>query len=172
MKKGCFEHPNELQFYCNKNKINVNKNNQKNGYEGFCCNDLDYCNGILEQVKPPESHLFTYLTIFGLIFSFVSIVLICIVILLRRKKSKNKRKRNNDKDKPESGDSSALKNITSGSGAGFPLLIQRTLTKEIQLENQIGKGKFGEVWKGKYLNRQVAVKSKYRILIKEFRFVN
>lgn len=37
--------------------------------------------------------------------------------------------------------------MTSGSGSGLPLLIQRTLAKNIQLVECIGKGRFGEVWR-------------------------
>lgn len=49
--------------------------------------------------------------------------------------------------------------MTSGSGSGLPLLVQRTLAKNIQLIERIGKGKYGEVWKGLYNCEFVAVKS-------------
>lgn len=48
--------------------------------------------------------------------------------------------------------------ITSGSGFGLPLLMQRTLAKQIVLKDQIGKGKYGEVWRGLINNTEVAVK--------------
>lgn len=50
---------------------------------------------------------------------------------------------------------------TSGSGYGMPLLIQRTLAKQIQLRQLVGKGRYGEVWRATYWNgghEQVAVK--------------
>lgn len=48
--------------------------------------------------------------------------------------------------------------ITSGSGFGLPLLMQRTLAKQIALKELIGKGKYGEVWRGLVNNTEVAVK--------------
>lgn len=38
---------------------------------------------------------------------------------------------------------------TSGSGsAGLPLLVQRSIARQIQLEKIIGNGRFGQVWVG------------------------
>ncbi|KAL5018079.1 hypothetical protein ScPMuIL_003801 [Solemya velum] len=47
---------------------------------------------------------------------------------------------------------------TSGSGSGLPLLVQRTIAKQIQLVKSIGKGRYGEVWKGRWRGENVAVK--------------
>ncbi|XP_072300462.1 activin receptor type-1C [Eucyclogobius newberryi] len=47
---------------------------------------------------------------------------------------------------------------TSGSGSGLPLLVQRTIARTIVLQESIGKGRFGEVWKGKWRGEDVAVK--------------
>ena len=46
----------------------------------------------------------------------------------------------------------------SGSGSGLPLLIQRSIAGQIALHELIGKGRFGEVWKGTYKGDEVAVK--------------
>lgn len=48
--------------------------------------------------------------------------------------------------------------MTSGSGGGLPLLIQRTLSKQVTLLNIIGKGRYGGVWRGIWHGEQVAVK--------------
>ena len=48
--------------------------------------------------------------------------------------------------------------VTSGSGSGMPLLIQRTLAKQITLCECIGKGRYGEVWRGLWHGESVAVK--------------
>ncbi|CAB0017170.1 unnamed protein product [Nesidiocoris tenuis] len=48
--------------------------------------------------------------------------------------------------------------MTSGSGSGLPLLIQRTLAKQISLAECIGKGRYGEVWRGIWHGENVAVK--------------
>ncbi|XP_064595617.1 bone morphogenetic protein receptor type-1B-like [Liolophura sinensis] len=47
---------------------------------------------------------------------------------------------------------------SSGSGSGLPLLVQRTIAKQIRLVKSIGKGRYGEVWKGKWRGENVAVK--------------
>lgn len=41
---------------------------------------------------------------------------------------------------------------------GLPLLVQRSIARQIQLGVPIGKGRFGEVWQGKWRGEQVAVK--------------
>ncbi|XP_026762865.1 TGF-beta receptor type-1 isoform X1 [Galleria mellonella] len=47
---------------------------------------------------------------------------------------------------------------TSGSGSGLPLLVQRSIARQIQLIDIIGKGRFGEVWRGRWRGENVAVK--------------
>ncbi|CAH0745885.1 unnamed protein product [Diatraea saccharalis] len=47
---------------------------------------------------------------------------------------------------------------TSGSGSGLPLLVQRSIARQIQLLDIIGKGRFGEVWRGRWRGENVAVK--------------
>uniref|UniRef100_A0A1B6EC83 Serine/threonine-protein kinase receptor n=1 Tax=Clastoptera arizonana TaxID=38151 RepID=A0A1B6EC83_9HEMI len=47
---------------------------------------------------------------------------------------------------------------TSGSGSGLPLLVQRSIARQIQLVETIGKGRFGEVWRGRWRGENVAVK--------------
>ena len=46
----------------------------------------------------------------------------------------------------------------SGSGSGLPLLIQRSVARQVKLVNIIGKGRFGEVWRGAWRGETVAVK--------------
>lgn len=38
------------------------------------------------------------------------------------------------------------------------LQVQRTIAKQIQMIKQIGKGRYGEVWMGKWRGEKVAVK--------------
>lgn len=64
----------------------------------------------------------------------------------------------------ESGHSSHLSPLndlfeqSSGSGSGLPLLVQRTIAKQIQLVKSVGKGRYGEVWLAKWREERVAVK--------------
>nr|KAI8744877.1 TGF-beta receptor type-1-like [Biomphalaria glabrata] len=46
----------------------------------------------------------------------------------------------------------------SGSGSGLPLLVQRTIARQIRLCEIIGKGRYGEVWRGNWRGENVAVK--------------
>ncbi|EDW77162.1 uncharacterized protein Dwil_GK22220 [Drosophila willistoni] len=48
--------------------------------------------------------------------------------------------------------------VTSGSGSGLPLLVQRTLAKQVTLLECIGRGKYGEVWRGHWHGESIAVK--------------
>lgn len=47
---------------------------------------------------------------------------------------------------------------SSGSGSGLPLLVQRTIAKQIQMMHSIGKGRYGEVWLAKWRDDKVACK--------------
>uniref|UniRef100_UPI00358F917B activin receptor type-1-like isoform X2 n=1 Tax=Myxine glutinosa TaxID=7769 RepID=UPI00358F917B len=47
---------------------------------------------------------------------------------------------------------------TSGSGSGLPFLVQRTVARQIALVECVGKGRYGEVWRGNLQGENVAVK--------------
>ncbi|KAH7730971.1 DAF-1 protein [Aphelenchoides avenae] len=47
---------------------------------------------------------------------------------------------------------------SSGSGAGMPILAQRTIARQITLKDCIGRGRFGEVFVGEWRGEKVAVK--------------
>lgn len=47
---------------------------------------------------------------------------------------------------------------SSGSGSGLPILVQRTISRQIQMNRSIGKGRYGEVWLAKWRGENVAVK--------------
>ncbi|XP_053352133.1 activin receptor type-1-like [Clarias gariepinus] len=47
---------------------------------------------------------------------------------------------------------------TSGSGSGLPFLVQRTVARQITLNECVGKGRYGEVWRGQWQGENVAVK--------------
>merc|ERR1712021_227759 len=51
-----------------------------------------------------------------------------------------------------------LTNTNSGSGSGLPLLVQRSVARQVTLLSTIGQGRFGEVWKGEWRGDYVAVK--------------
>ncbi|XP_007669326.1 activin receptor type-1 isoform X1 [Ornithorhynchus anatinus] len=47
---------------------------------------------------------------------------------------------------------------TSGSGSGLPFLVQRTVARQITLMECVGKGRYGEVWRGQWQGENIAVK--------------
>ncbi|KAA0707176.1 Activin receptor type-1 [Triplophysa tibetana] len=47
---------------------------------------------------------------------------------------------------------------TSGSGTGLPYLVQMTMARQISLVECVGKGRYGEVWRGTWMGESVAVK--------------
>nr|XP_060620033.1 serine/threonine-protein kinase receptor R3 [Anolis sagrei ordinatus]XP_060620034.1 serine/threonine-protein kinase receptor R3 [Anolis sagrei ordinatus]XP_060620036.1 serine/threonine-protein kinase receptor R3 [Anolis sagrei ordinatus] len=47
---------------------------------------------------------------------------------------------------------------TTGSGSGLPFLVQRTVARQITLSECVGKGRYGEVWRGIWHGENVAVK--------------
>ncbi|XP_036357922.1 activin receptor type-1 isoform X2 [Octopus sinensis] len=49
--------------------------------------------------------------------------------------------------------------VTSGSGSGLPFLVQSTVARQVMMVEMIGKGRYGEVWKGTYHGEVVAVKT-------------
>ncbi|XP_072945244.1 bone morphogenetic protein receptor type-1B isoform X2 [Epargyreus clarus] len=71
-------------------------------------------------------------------------------LLCRRRRRAGKR--------PPSPPAPARPEISSGSGSGLPLLVQRTVAKQIQMVESIGKGRYGEVWLARWRGERVAVK--------------
>ncbi len=51
-----------------------------------------------------------------------------------------------------------LEDTYSGSGSGLPVLVQRSIARQIRLVNVVGQGRFGEVWRGTWRDEEVAVK--------------
>ncbi|XP_060523005.1 bone morphogenetic protein receptor type-1B isoform X2 [Cylas formicarius] len=47
---------------------------------------------------------------------------------------------------------------SSGSGSGLPILVQRTISKQIHMVQSVGKGRYGEVWLARFRGERVAVK--------------
>ena len=57
-----------------------------------------------------------------------------------------------------SGTLSQLIEQSSGSGSGLPLLVQRTIAKQIHFKINVGQGRYGEVWRATWRGEDVAVK--------------
>lgn len=94
-------------------------------------------------------------------------MLIILFVYVTYKRRENKRLRRNQRlmepnwNGTASNHLSPLANLveqSSGSGSGLPLLVQRTIAKQIQMVESIGKGRYGEVWLAKWRDEKVAAK--------------
>jgi len=61
-------------------------------------------------------------------------------------------------DESQSTMKESLDSTYSGSGAGNPMLVQRSIARQVNLLECVGKGRFGEVWRGHWRGENVAVK--------------
>ncbi|XP_033845277.2 bone morphogenetic protein receptor, type IBb isoform X2 [Periophthalmus magnuspinnatus] len=139
-----------------------------------CCTERDYCNRDLHPTLPPVSSsefmdssvqymtLCVSLTVCSIVLGLV--LLLCYV---RHKRQESRPHFSLDLEQDETfippGESlkdliEHSRSVGSGSGSGLPLLVQRTIAKQIQMVKQIGKGRYGEVWMGKWRGERVAVK--------------
>ncbi|KAK2888291.1 bone morphogenetic protein receptor, type IBb [Channa argus] len=136
-----------------------------------CCTSRDYCNRDLRPTLPP---LLTSDSSIQYRPLFISVIACCIILGLiiiffyfRYKRPDSLPCCSSDLEQDETytrpGESlkdliEHSRSVGSGSGSGLPLLVQRTIAKQIQMVKQIGKGRYGEVWMGKWRGERVAVK--------------
>ncbi|XP_028836010.1 bone morphogenetic protein receptor, type IBb isoform X2 [Denticeps clupeoides] len=136
-----------------------------------CCTDQDYCNRDLRPTLPPlQSQSFVGISTHYLAL-LISVTICSFLILLvlfcyfrsRRQGSRPRYSLSLEQDDSFIPVGESLKDLieqsqSSGSGSGLPLLVQRTIAKQIQMVRQIGKGRYGEVWMGRWRGEKVAVK--------------
>ncbi|KAL4217117.1 Activin receptor type-1 [Mactra antiquata] len=144
-----------------------------------CCKNVSRCNSFLTPKRIPypaaESHAPTNgldLVLILVPFVFLFIVLGIIILLCKyrhqKKMSELSQRENlllgghNELRAQQVGDTTLREMLdescTSGSGSGLPFLVQQTVARQVHLVDCIGKGRYGEVWKGKYHGENVAVK--------------
>lgn len=134
-----------------------------------CCR-MDYCNGLLQPTLPPppdpfDGSIHWQALLISLIFCLILLGALTLFFYYRFRYQMSRPVYTRDFRQGEAfipaGES--LKDLidqsqSSGSGSGLPLLVQRTIAKQIQMVRQIGKGRYGEVWLGKWRGEKVAVK--------------
>ncbi|EFA01312.2 TGF-beta receptor type-1 isoform X3 [Tribolium castaneum] len=142
-----------------------------------CCKNEDYCNvhlspRLMQKPQAPKFSNFTTAEI--VLMSVIPTMLLCFIGVGVYYFYKTKHKRGglhhhlrHGEDSIEAPDHPILKGVslqhmiemtTSGSGSGLPLLVQRSIARQIQLVEIIGQGRFGEVWRGRWRGENVAVK--------------
>ncbi|XP_074033023.1 TGF-beta receptor type-1 babo isoform X2 [Leptinotarsa decemlineata] len=171
-----FMYANRTEQYCNESKYDVENNPEYSAISTACCNNRDFCNDITvplthRQANPTGS----YLTTIEIAASIaVPTLIICLIIgavyfyhTSTRRRGMHHHLRHADDsieapDHPILNKGVSLKHMieltTSGSGSGLPLLVQRSIARQIQLVEIIGQGRFGEVWRGRWRGENVAVK--------------
>lgn len=150
-----------------------------------CCREGDFCNRILFpmydlskytddeetdvgeglgglHIDPAVFHLVLLCTVTVCIVSLVFLVT-CIYLKYKgREMDKQQymyqRAQQSDSCLRVSGTIHELLEQSSGSGAGLPLLVQRTIAKQVSMSSKIGQGRYGEVWLAKWRGERVAVK--------------
>ncbi|XP_005880722.1 bone morphogenetic protein receptor type-1B isoform X2 [Myotis yumanensis] len=137
-----------------------------------CCTERNECNKDLHPTLPPLKnrdfvdgsvhHKALLISVTVCSFLLVLIILFC-YFRYKRQEARPRYSIGLEQDETYIPPGESLKDLieqsqSSGSGSGLPLLVQRTIAKQIQMVKQIGKGRYGEVWMGKWRGEKVAVK--------------
>ncbi|CAG9839744.1 unnamed protein product [Diabrotica balteata] len=143
-----------------------------------CCNDKDFCNLSLLPTYPerptPETPGFgtpdnlPFTVLLTTITFCLTLVLLIVAIVFMKNRRKDVQRKFGLYGKGYTGEKYpqmevhgplvSLMEQSSGSGSGLPILVQRTISKQIQMVHSVGKGRYGEVWLAKWRGTKVAVK--------------
>ncbi|XP_064899771.1 serine/threonine-protein kinase receptor R3 isoform X2 [Columba livia] len=141
-------------------------------YGTRCC-ESSMCNAELEIFLPGEEALGKVSSLPNLLLMiFVPLlallILVALMVLFCWKVAQHRHKKSDlgDMDlmlKTSMMGDSTLEDLlnddcTTGSGSGLPFLVQRTVARQITLVECVGKGRYGEVWRGVWHGESVAVK--------------
>ncbi|KAM4540381.1 activin receptor type-1 isoform 1-T1 [Fundulus diaphanus] len=170
--RGCFEGQGKMPLQCF---------TTPSVHQIILCCSLELCNenitgGFLKSLIPsaPEGEPVRYrvdtLALFVLAPVVVLVLLSAVSVLACRRLHRGRLQRLQEFD-TEQGDGLITSNVgestladlldhscTSGSGSGLPFLVQRTVARQISLVECVGKGRYGEVWRGQWQGENVAVK--------------
>lgn len=146
-----------------------------------CCNEQDFCNALLKptytlkRYSSTSDFNFDYNLVLAISVCFVILIAVVSFIFIFKFAKKYLRKLANSRlsamieeaDTNYSGKFLIVKSspskpidhsLTSGSGSGLPKLVQRTIANQLEMIQIINKGRYGQVWKGKWRDETIAVK--------------
>ncbi|XP_050300766.1 activin receptor type-1 [Anthonomus grandis grandis] len=184
--RGCTTKSEQLIFMCKTPSFTAQHKRHASGqYRVECC-EGNFCNNGTFPDLPPafketynpysESVMFVLKMVAAILGPVVILGSLGMLVLYLLRRMHRNRLCNESRMDPEqyyaadeqllrataAGDSTLREyleqSMTSGSGSGLPLLIQRTMAKQISLVECIGKGRYGEVWRGVWHGESVAVK--------------
>lgn len=137
-----------------------------------CCDNGDFCNRNLHPPYTPKTTTLSpdlaestqslhYLALIAAIIICVSAFLVIVIMLCMtcRRRAKLRKQPRLISSMCSNQPLAQMVEQSSGSGSGLPLLVQRTIAKQIQMEHLVGKGRYGEVWLAKWRDEKVAVKT-------------
>ncbi|CAG9765597.1 unnamed protein product [Ceutorhynchus assimilis] len=183
--RGCTTKSEQLIFVCKTPSFTAQGKRHASGQYRVDCCEGDYCNNGTFPNLPPvfkeapgsysESFMFGLKMVAAILGPAIVLGSMGLLVLYFLRKIHRNRLCNETRLDPEqyyatdellrataAGDSTLREylehSMTSGSGSGLPLLIQRTMAKQISLVECIGKGRYGEVWRGVWHGENVAVK--------------
>ncbi|XP_066158125.1 activin receptor type-1 isoform X2 [Euwallacea fornicatus] len=186
--RGCTVKSEQLLFLCKTPSFGTQHKRHASGqYRVECC-EGDFCNnGTFPELAPvlveafgqdSDNFLYGVKMVGAILGPIIILALIGTMVMFCMKKIHRNRLCNEARLDTEqyyvtdellrataAGDSTLREylehTMTSGSGSGFPLLVQRTMAKQIALMECIGKGRYGEVWRGQWHGENIAVKIFY-----------
>ncbi|XP_030761515.1 bone morphogenetic protein receptor type-1B isoform X2 [Sitophilus oryzae] len=143
-----------------------------------CCDDSDFCNRNLTPMYTPRptpdipsfgpQDSLPFIVLLTSVTFCLTIFLLCIAFVYMKYRKKEAQSKYNAYSKnyhsekypnmEVHGPLASLIEQSSGSGSGLPILVQRTISKQIQMVDSVGKGRYGEVWLGRWRGENVAVK--------------
>lgn len=139
----------------------------------LCCDNDHFCNRhLLPEFTPKTTtplpstptntssiHYFAlFASIIICLSAFIVVVVVVCIVYRRREKLRKQPRLMDSMCGSQLSPLAELVEQSSGSGSGLPLLVQRTIAKQIQMVRSIGKGRYGEVWLAKWRDEKVAVK--------------
>ncbi|XP_065887204.1 TGF-beta receptor type-1-like isoform X2 [Dysidea avara] len=113
-------------------------------------------NSTVSSTEKSRTHVTVIISLIIVLFAVILALMVTVVIGLLYKKHRYHTRRVSDLTNFD--DPSATLSSISGSGAGVHQLENRTIARQIQLVQSIGKGRYGEVFLGKWQSQYVAVK--------------